>query len=108
MTFPRLESHLATRSQVKLTDLPGFVPASGVGAVSVTVTSTRSLGDGFLTVSPCGSTNVVSNVNFQQGRDRANAVLTPISAAGTVCITASQPTDVIIDVNGWFSDAPTP
>ncbi len=90
---------------VKLTDLPGLVPATGVGAVALNVTSTRSTGDGYLTVSPCGSTNVVSNVNFQSGLDRANAVLTPVSTAGTICVTASQPTDVIIDVSGWFSNA---
>ncbi len=92
---------------VKLTDLTGLVPATGVGAVSINVTSTRSTADGFLTVSPCGSTNVVSNVNFQAGLDRANAVLSPISAAGTVCVTSSAPTDVVIDVNGWFSNATT-
>ena len=92
---------------VKLTDLAGLVPATGVGAVSINVASTRSTADGFLTVSPCGSTNVVSNVNFQNGLDRANAVLTPISAAGTVCVTTSAPTDVVIDVNGWFSNATT-
>ncbi len=56
-----------TPLEVKLTDLAGLVPASGVGAVSINVTSTQSLGDGFITVSPCGSTNVVSNVNFQDG-----------------------------------------
>lgn len=93
--------------QVKLTDLPGgLVPATGVGAVALNVTSTRAASDGYLTVSPCGAANDVSNVNFQAGRDRANAVLTPVSAAGTVCITASQPTDVVIDVTGWFSDHP--
>lgn len=90
--------------EVKLTDLPGgVVPADGVGGVSINVTSTRSTSDGYLTVNPCGSTSGVSNVNFQRGNDRANAVVTPVSATGTVCITASQPTDVIIDVNGWFA-----
>ena len=106
--MPRVRVVPGSTLQVQLTDLPGgVVPASGVGAVSTTVTSTRSLGDGYLTVSPCGSTNEVSNVNFQAGHDRANAVLTPVSATGTVCITASQPTDVIIDVNGWFSSTAT-
>jgi hypothetical protein len=90
--------------EVKLTDLPrGIVPADGVGGVSINVTSTRAANDGYLTVNPCGASSGVSNVNFQRGNDRANAVVTPVSASGTVCITASQPTDVIIDVNGWFA-----
>ena len=94
---------------VQVTDLPGgLVPASGVGAVSINVTSTRQLANGFLTVVPCGAATGTSSVNFQAGLDRANAVITPVSAAGTICITTSVPTDVVIDVNGWFSNAATP
>ncbi len=83
----------------------GLVPATGVGAVSLNVTSTRSEGDGFVTVSPCGVENVVSNLNFQAGDDAANLVLTSVSPSGTICITSSTPTDVIVDVNGWFGPA---
>jgi hypothetical protein len=94
---------------VQLTGLPGgLVPATGVAAVSINVTSTRQLTNGFLTVVPCGAGTATSSVNFQAGLDRANAVITPVTAAGTICITASAPTDVLIDVNGWFSDTATP
>ena len=97
----------STPLEVKLTDLPGgLVPASGVGAVSINVTSTLSVGDGFVSVGPCPATGLVSNVNFRAGSDRANAVITPVSATGTVCFTSSVATDLVVDLNGWFKTAP--
>ena len=92
-----------TPLEVKLTDLPGLVPATGVGAVSINVTSTQSLADGFVTVSPCTTTDSVSSVNFQSGDDASNLVLARVSATGTVCFNASAPTDLFVDVNGWFA-----
>ena len=89
--------------EVRLTDLPGLVPATGVGVVSINVTSTQSLADGFVTVSPCTTTDSVSSVNFQSGDDAANLVLARVSATGTVCFNASAPTDLVVDVNGWFA-----
>ncbi|HEX2782298.1 MAG TPA: ice-binding family protein [Ilumatobacteraceae bacterium] len=89
--------------QVRMTDLAGFVPASGVGAVSLNVTSTQSRADGFITVYACGARELVSSVNFAAGRTVANAVVTPISATGTVCFFANTPTDIIVDINGWFA-----
>ncbi len=94
--------------EVKLTDLPGgLVPASGVGAVSLNVTSTGSLARGFVTVTPCGPVGEASSVNFQAGVDTANAVLTPVSSSGSVCFTSDVPTYLVVDVNGWFSDTGT-
>ena len=90
--------------KVKLADLPGgLVPASGVGAVSLTVTATNSALSGFVTVTPCGAVGETSSVNFQAGTDTANAVLTPLSSAGEVCFTAIVPVDVVVDVSGWFA-----
>jgi hypothetical protein len=97
----------ATPLEVKLTDLPGgLVPASGVGAVSLNVTATGSSTWGFVTVTPCAGSNV-SSVNFQAGVDTANAVITPVSATGSVCFTSSVDTHVVVDVNGWFSNVGT-
>ena len=94
--------------EVKVADLPGgLTPATGIGAVSLNVTAANPGEAGFLTVYPCAVRNTVSNLNFGKGADTANAVITPISATGTVCVYASTPTDVIIDINGWFSNAPT-
>jgi hypothetical protein len=88
--------------QVKLTDLPGLVPATGVGAVSLNVTATDANADGFVTVYPCGPREDVSSVNYVAGRSIANAVLTPVSTTGTICIYALTPVDIIVDINGWF------
>jgi hypothetical protein len=90
--------------RVKMTDLPGgLVPASGVGAVSLTVTATNAGEYGFITVSPCGPPRETSSVNFQANVDTANAVLSPVSADGEVCFTSNVAVDVVVDVSGWFS-----
>ncbi len=89
--------------QVQMTGLTGFVPVSGVGAVSLNVTSTGSTSDGFITVYGCGTRELVSSVNFPAGRTVANAVVAPVSATGMVCFYANAPTDVVVDINGWFA-----
>ena len=90
--------------QVQVTDLAGLVPASGVGAVSLNLAATGTTAGGFLTAYPCGTRNLVANVNWTApGQTVSNAVIAPVSAAGTICIHASTPTDVVADINGWFS-----
>jgi len=89
--------------EVQLTDLPGLVPAGGVGAVSLNVTVTNAEKNGFVTVFPCGAQPFVSSVNFTPGVNVANAVIAPVSATGTVCFFANAPVDLIADVNGWFA-----
>ena len=89
--------------RVQLTNLSGLVPASGVSAVSLNVTATGSSVAGYITVYACGTRELVSSVNFAAGATVANAVITPLSASGDVCFYASTPTDVIVDVNGWFA-----
>ena len=80
----------------------GGVPSSGVAAVSLNVTAVTPVGDGYATVYPCGAVPNASNLNFQAGRVVANAVIAPVSASGTVCLTSTSSTDLIADVNGWF------
>ena len=89
--------------QVQMTDLPGFVPSSGVGAVSLNVTSDGAIADGYITVYACDTREVVSSVNFTAGHTVANAVITPVSGSGDVCFYANTSTDVIVDINGWFA-----
>jgi hypothetical protein len=79
------------------------VPATGVRAVSLNVTATDANADGFVTVYPCGPREDVSSVNYVAGRSIANAVLTPVSTTGTICIYALTPVDIIVDINGWFA-----
>ncbi len=88
--------------QIRVVDLVGFVPATGVGAVSMNITVTNPAAAGFVTVYPCGARELVSSVNYVAGQTVANGVIAPLSASGTICIFSSSPTDVVGDLNGWF------
>lgn len=92
--------------QVNVANLPGATPASGIGAVSMNVTVTNPDAAGFLTVYPCGGdVPLVSNVNFTAGQTVPNAVITPVPANGQLCFFSNVPTNIIADINGWFSNA---
>ena len=90
--------------RVKVTDLSGVVPATGVGAVSMNVTVTEPDGAGYVTVYPCGTQPLASSLNYVAGQTIPNAVIAPVSAQGEVCFYSTQPTHVLADVNGWFSN----
>ena len=62
-------------------------------------------GDGFVTVYTCGAREEVSSLNYSAGQTVANAVITPVSAAGTICLFSFAPSDVVVDINGWFASA---
>jgi Fibronectin type III domain len=93
----------STELEVKMTDLLGFVPATGVGAVSLTITVTDPEFAGFVTAYPCGVRDFVSSVNYLAGQTVANAAIVPLSAEGTVCFYSFAPTDIVVDINGWFA-----
>ena len=88
--------------EVKITGLAG-VPTNGVAAVSLNVTATNAAGAAFVTVHPCGTRNLVSNLNVVPGDIASNGVIVPVSATGTVCFFANAPVDLVVDVNGWFA-----
>jgi hypothetical protein len=93
-----------TELRVKVTDLSGLVPATGVGAVSLNVTVTEAGGSGFVTVYPCGSKPNASSLNYVAGQTVPNAVIAPVSAQGDVCFYSQAPVHLLADVNGWFVD----
>ena len=77
---------------------------AGASAVVLNVTVTDPQADGFLTVYPCGATRpLASNLNFAAGETVANAAVVALAGDGTVCIFASQPTQLVADVNGSFA-----
>ncbi len=82
----------------------GVVPGSGVGAVSLNVTVTDPVAAGFVTVFPCGALPGSSSVNFGASQTVANAVVSPVSAAGEVCVYSLVDAHVIVDINAWFAD----
>ena len=72
-------------------------------AVSLNVTVTNPAAAGFVTVFPCGSARGTSSVNFVPGQTVANGVVSKVGVGGTVCVYSLVPTDVIVDVTGWFA-----
>jgi hypothetical protein len=81
------------------------VPAEAT-AVAVTVTATQSQAGGFLTVWPTGQPFPnVSTVNFGAFEDRANGAIVKLGTDGAIDVAASAPTQVIVDVTGWFRPA---
>lgn len=83
------------------------VPTSA-SAVILDVAAVDPTQDGFLTVWPCESQRpIASNINYRAGRTVANGVIAPISADGTICVYSKSPSDVIVDVRGWFDGGST-
>ena len=58
---------------------------------------------GYLTVWPTGEPQpLVSTLNSPDGRVKANAAIVPAGAAGAINIFATQTTDVVVDIDGYF------
>lgn len=90
--------------QVKVAGVAG-VPATGAGAVSLNVTAIDPLAPGFVTVYPCGTRPLASNLNYVTGQIVPNSVIAPLSPDGSVCFYSQADTHLIADVNGWFTNA---
>ena len=64
---------------------------------------------GFLSVWPTGQSQpVVSTLNSLDGRIKANAAIVPAGLNGAIRLYATDPTHVIIDINGYFVSATDP
>ncbi|MEU6865275.1 hypothetical protein ABZ924_18690 [Streptomyces sp. NPDC046876] len=83
----------------------GYV-SPGATAVALNVTVTNPKSDGHLTVFPSGqSAPTASNLNFTTGQTVANSVIVPVGPDGKISVRngAWNPTDVIVDVVGYYS-----
>ncbi len=76
-------------------------------AVVVNLTAVRPGGDGYLTVYPCGDapSPPTSNLNYSPGYIVANAAIVPLGDDGAICVSSSADTDVLVDVQGWYTAA---
>lgn len=72
-------------------------------ALSVNLTATDAVGGGFITVYPCGERPNVASAYFEAVSPVANGAEATLSSSGQLCVYASQSTNVIIDVTGWWS-----
>jgi len=79
------------------------IPTAAV-AYSLNVTVAPHTGNlGYLTIWPMAEAQpVVSTLNSPDGRVKANAAIVPAGAGGAVSVYASDATDVILDINGYF------
>ena len=85
----------------------GVVPAAAT-AVMLNVTATRSLGNGYLQVFPTGragvDTSSTLNLDFA-GQTIPNGAFAPLGDGGKISIYTTFPTDILIDVFGYFVPA---
>ena len=59
---------------------------------------------GYLSVWPAGQTQpLVSTLNAPTGTVTANAAIVPAGIGGAISIYVSNSTDVLFDINGYFS-----
>ena len=105
-TVDGLFDGVGVRGGGSVTELPvagrGGVPANA-SAVVLNVTVTEPVGDGFVTVYPCGSPRPnASNVNFAAGATVANSVVSGVGAGGQVCIFTMVDTHLLVDVDGFY------
>ncbi len=92
-----------TELPVDLSTQPGIPPnASGV---LINVTATNPAAAGYVRAYPCGTDPYVSTVNVDVGQTAANLAMVKLPADDRVCFLSSVPTDLVVDVGGWYSPA---
>lgn len=92
----------ATRS-VPIPLSPCGVPAAAAYALNIAVVP-RSGTLGYLTVWPAGQPQpLVSTLNSPDGSILANAAIVPADAVGAINVFATDDTDLVIDINGYFT-----
>ncbi len=84
------------------------IPATAAAySLNVSVVPHGALG--YVTVWPTGEDQpLVSTLNSLDGRVKANAAIVPAGADGGVRVYASNTTDVVLDIDGYFVAAPDP
>ncbi|HEV2992434.1 MAG TPA: Ig-like domain-containing protein, partial [Candidatus Angelobacter sp.] len=93
-TFPILSSSCKVPSTAK--------------AYSLNFTSVPKGSLGFLTTWPAGETQpLVSTLNAPTGAVTANAALLPAGTNGDISVLASNDSDLVIDINGYFAPLTT-
>ncbi|MBS0567947.1 MAG: hypothetical protein JSS59_11155 [Proteobacteria bacterium] len=85
------------------------IPTTGVGALVLNVLATNTSAPGYITVWPsCVTRPLASNLNFIGQQTVANLVIVPAGCdATTNLVSSSGPTDMVVDVVGYFTTGPT-
>jgi hypothetical protein len=81
----------------------GGVPTTGVAAVVLNVTNTKSAASGALTVFPMGTARPMPvNLNYAAAQSIANRVIVPVGTDGRVSLHTSATDHMIADVVGYL------
>lgn len=100
------ETRLAAGEE-RVLQVTGVSPGAPSQATAVAINLTAIVPDwyGFVRVYPCGarSSSEISSINFSPWEIRANTVVTPVAADGTICLQSHVGVDVAIDLAGYFS-----
>jgi len=78
---------------------------STVAAYSLNVTVVPHAGLGYLTVWPTGVAQPLVSILNSDGRVKANAAIVPAGTSGAISVYATDTTDVVLDINGYFVPA---
>jgi hypothetical protein len=93
----------ASRSFVIPRSACGIPSTAAAYSMNVAVVPRGTLG--FLTLWPSGQSQpLVATLNSLDGRVKSNAAIVPAGANGAVSVFATDTTDVVLDINGYFVD----
>src|SRR5271166_1397658 len=88
----------------QLAQSKGCADLSSAAAYSLNVTVVPSGPLGYMTIWPTGENQpYVSTLNSYDGRVKANAAIVPAGYQGAVSVFASNTTDVVLDIDGYFA-----
>jgi hypothetical protein len=90
---------------IDMTGKPGAPLAAT--AVLLNVTTDGPEAAGYVKAFPCGAEPYISTVNFDPGQTAANLAAVMLPADRRVCFTALVPTNIVVDVSGWFAPGPS-
>jgi hypothetical protein len=85
----------------------GIPPTAAAYSINVAVVPRGTLG--YLTLWPSGQSQpLVATLNSIDGRIKSNAAIVPAGSNGAVSVFATNTTDVILDINGYFVPGSSP
>ena len=93
------------QKRIQITGL-GTIPSTAK-AISANFTVVNPQGSAYLTVWNCDARPVASTLNFAAGEVVPNGASVALDATGGICVYSPVSTDVLVDVNGYFSASGT-
>jgi hypothetical protein len=88
-------------TELVLAGRAGLTEDASAAVLNVAVTA--PVADGYLTLYPCGAPRpLAASINFTAGQTISNAVTARLGDGGATCIYTFAPTDVVVDVTGWY------